>query len=439
MRDAFVACWKSYAENAWGRDELKPVSGVGKDGFGGWAATAIDAMDTLWIMGFKEDFEEAVKLVAELDWSVTQERQINIFETTIRHLGGLLSVYDLSGEAVLLTKAKELGDMLYQGFDTPNRLPGFWLNFADAQLGRQKADTHEPSASPGSLSMEFTRLSQLTGDPKYFDAVDRITSFLKRTQSQSNLPGMWPLYINLRDEVVEANAFSLGALADSLYEYLIKMHALLGGLDASYAPMWKTAMNAAKIIVYRPMLPDNNDILFTGEVLIRHQDRGRKRAPKSQHLACFAGAMYALGGKLLDMPEHVITGEKLTRGCAYAYSAFPSGLMPEEFRMIPCPTLDECAWDEERWQKKGNAKLPKGFREARDRRYMLRPEAIESLFVLYRITGKKDLQDLAWDMFTSIMNVTTTEFGNSAIQNVAVKGGGAKTDSMEVSFTFAFV
>lgn len=71
-----------------------------------------------------DDFYRAAQVAAELDWANTTETSANLFETTIRHLGGLLSAYDLSGEEALLKKATELGDMLYMAFDTPNGLPG---------------------------------------------------------------------------------------------------------------------------------------------------------------------------------------------------------------------------------------------------------------------------------------------------------------------------
>jgi len=35
----------------------------------------------------------------------------------------------------------------------------------------------------GSLSLEFTRLSQLTGDPKYYDAVQRISDEFEKSQT----------------------------------------------------------------------------------------------------------------------------------------------------------------------------------------------------------------------------------------------------------------
>ena len=109
--------WNSYRQFAWMRDELTPVTGKARDTFGGWGATLVDSLDTLWIMDMKEEFYEAAQAAAKLDWAQCKDSHINMFETTIRHLGGLLSAYDLSGEKALLKKAVELGDMLYVGFE----------------------------------------------------------------------------------------------------------------------------------------------------------------------------------------------------------------------------------------------------------------------------------------------------------------------------------
>jgi mannosyl-oligosaccharide alpha-1,2-mannosidase len=438
VRAAFVRCWDSYKAHAWLRDELAPVSGGGKTTFGGWAATLVDSLDTLWIMDLKDEFyTAAAAAAAQLDWANTTDTAINVFETTIRHLGGLLGAYDLSGEPALLEKAIELGNMVYMAFDTPNRIPGFWLNFQDAKQGLQTAGTNDPSASPCSLSLEFTRLSLLTGDSKYYDAVARITDFLERTQDQSKLPGMWPKLINFHDEAVDReNGFTMGALADSLYEYLPKMAALLGGQIPSYDKMYRAAMEVAKKhLLFRPMVAEDDtegrDVLFVGDAYV-HPDR-IDHVPEGQHLSCFAGGMFALGGKLFDIPDHISIGERLARGCAWAYNAFPTGLMPEIFNLIPCSSIEgPCPWDEERWQKEGDTKLRKGFKDARDPRYILRPEAIESVFLLYRMTGRADFRDLAWRMFEALMEATKTPLANSAIADVTVEGETTKLDSMEV-------
>jgi mannosyl-oligosaccharide alpha-1,2-mannosidase len=438
VRDIFKRSYDAYRKHAWLRDELRPVTGGHKDPFGGWAATLVDALDSLWIMGFEDEFREATAAAAAIDFGRTDAGAANLFETTIRHLGGLLSAYDLSGDEALLRKAVELGEMLYLGFDTPNRMPGFWLNFDNVVMGNQFAGTKDPSACPASLCLEFTRLSQLTGDPKFYAATDHVTRFLERTQQDTLLPGMWPTQLDFRNEEVKDSSFTLGALADSLYEYLPKMHALLGGVDETYANLYRGAMDtASKYLLFRPMVPGNKNILFAGDYKVRWRngrDHGSGLVPESQHLTCFAGGMFGLGGKLLDIEEHVDIGERLTRGCGWAYGQFPTGVMPEIFTMIPCDSMDHCEWDEKKWQARGNARLPKGWNNARDPRYMLRPEAIESVFILYRMTGKEDLRDLAWDMFQGIVTSTETKLAHSAIRDVNVKGETEKTNSMEVSF-----
>ncbi|KAL1883304.1 hypothetical protein Daus18300_000362 [Diaporthe australafricana] len=314
VRHVFLRSLTAYKQQAWGWDELQPVTGGGKNAFGGWAATLVDALDTVWIMELYDEFYEAAQYCAQLDWANTRETSANMFEvgtswysdlastdlpfqTTIRHLGGLLSAYDLSREPALLEKAHELGEMLYMAFDTPNRMPGFWLDWEQAKSGTQTAGTNDPSASPASLSLEFTRLAQLTGNDKYYDAIERIRKFLAESQERSRLPG----------------------------------------------------------------------------------------------------------------------------------------LMPEIFDMFRCPSKEACDWDPVKWDKEGDKRLTKGFKTVRDAKYILRPEAIESVFYLYRVTGQEDLRDIAWQMFESIIKSTETSLAYSAISDVTATGETHKQNSMEVS------
>lgn len=436
VRKAFKRSYDAYKKYAWLKDEVTPVTYSAKNTFGGWGATLVDSLDTLWIMGYHDEFREATAAVVKLDWSNTEETAINIFETTIRYLGGLLSAYDLSNDMLLLRKAHELGDILYHGFDTPNRLPPFWLNFEEVRTGQMVAGTNDASASPASLCIELTRLSQLTGDPKFYDAADRVTRFLERTQNTTKLPGMWPQMLDFRNEAATGSSFTLGASADSLYEYLPKMYALLGGADASYEQMYRSAMDAViEKLLFRPMTPDNQDILFSGEF---NSYRPTELAPESQHLTCFVGGMFGLGGRLFDIEKHVDIGERLARGCGWAYKSFETGIMPEIFNMMACKNPDSCEWDEKAWETAASTTSPKGFTNIRDARYLLRPEAIESIFILYRITGKSELRDVAWEMFESITNATYTEIAYSAISDVGEQYGGTKLDSMEVRLRFTF-
>ncbi|KAM9887049.1 hypothetical protein OXX79_013874, partial [Metschnikowia pulcherrima] len=96
VRAVFLESWRSYEENAWGKDEFHPVSGKGKN-MGpkplGWFI--VDTLDTLWIMDCKTEFAKAKDWVKnELNYKFNYN--VNVFETTIRMLGGLLSAFHLS-------------------------------------------------------------------------------------------------------------------------------------------------------------------------------------------------------------------------------------------------------------------------------------------------------------------------------------------------------
>jgi len=441
VQDAAKRCWEAYKEFAWGYDELSPQGQSGVDTFGGWGATLVDSLDTLWIMGMKQEFADAVQVAERIDWDVTTSAELSLFETNIRFLGGLLAAYDLSGEKTLLRKAKELGNMLYAAFDTPNHLPANAFNIREAKQGLLIASRRESSAAVGTLSLEFTRLSQLTGDPKYYSVTERIKREFEKKQDKTKLPGMWPILIDLENGFQTADsAFTLGASSDSAYEYLSKMYELLGGVDPVYETMHIKAMDTVKKnLLFRPMLRDNDtDILFSGLVLANGAGINELTA-EVQHLGCFAGGMFALGGRLFNRPEDVEIGEKLARGCGWAYGVFPTGIMPETSEVVPCRGEDQlapCAWNESEagGGRKSGGKFPIPFSHVRDAQYLLRPEAIESIFILYRITGKKDLLDVAWQMFESIEKATRTTFANSAIASVNVGGETAKINSMEVSF-----
>jgi mannosyl-oligosaccharide alpha-1,2-mannosidase len=63
-------------------------------------------------------------------------------------------------------------------------------------------------------------------------------------------------------------------------------------------------------------------------------------------------------------------------------------------------------------------RLPPGFTSITSRKYILRPEAIESVFIMYRITGDEYWGEKGWKMFTAIQSYTLTEIANSAISDV---------------------
>lgn len=191
--------WEGYRAFAWMHDELSPVSRAYRDPFCGWAATLVDSLDTLWIMGLKEEFDEAAEAVRTIDFTYSPTRNdIPVFETTIRYLGGLLAAYDVSGGAeggygMLLDKAEELAEILMGAFDTPNRMPVLYYHWRPEYVSQPRRASVVNVAELGSLLMEFTRLSQITGKDKYYDAVARITNgFAELQERGTTLGGLFP-------------------------------------------------------------------------------------------------------------------------------------------------------------------------------------------------------------------------------------------------------
>lgn len=112
----------------------------------------------------------------------------------------------------------------------------------------------------------------------------------------------------------------------------------------------------------------------------------------------------ALGGRLFGRQKDVEAGEKLVDSCIWTYEALSHGIIPEVFFMAPRQQSNkDCRWDEKVWKdqvlrKAGKdvdveaiieaERLPKGFTAIPDRRYILRPEAAESVFILYPLAAR---------------------------------------------------
>lgn len=457
VKKTFKKCWQSYKKYAWMTDELAPISARARNTFGGWAATLVDSLDTLWIMDMKPEFDEAVRASTKIDYAVSSGETTNVFETNIRYLGGFLAAYDFSGKKELLDSAVEVGEMILAAFDTPNHMPITRWKWQNARDGyKQAAPDWMLLSELGSFSLEFTRLSQITGDMRWYDAVARITRILEEQQMKTRLPGMWPVMIDPRNEVLTKDAsFTLGGMSDSTYEYLPKQHMLLGGIKPEYEVMYQRAMDAAiDRLFFRPMTPTDEDILISGDIRGFYQDGQTQLIlqPRGQHLGCFTGGMLAVGGRLFSNDTHFNIGKKLTDGCIWAYKTMDRGIMAEIATFVPCDSKDHCPWDEAKWHSaiknrsgasgetrsiaevisQGN--LPKGIVSFDAREYILRPEAIESVFIMYRVSGDRKYLDDAWDMFTAIVEATETEFGNAAVKDITTPkavGQTAKQDRME--------
>ena len=106
VRSEFLHAWNGYKKYAWGHDDLKPLSKTHHD----WYAqpllmTPVDALDTMIIMGLKEEAATTRKYILE-NLSFDKDIYVQNFEVTIRLLGGLLSAYQMTGDKRLLAAGR---------------------------------------------------------------------------------------------------------------------------------------------------------------------------------------------------------------------------------------------------------------------------------------------------------------------------------------------
>ena len=83
-------------------------------------------------------------------------------------------------------------------------------------------------------------------------------------------------------------------------------------------------------------------------------------------------------------------------------------------------------------------RLPPGMVDIDNPHYLLRPEAIESVFVMWRLTGDTTWQDKAWRMFQHVVRATGAAPGTkgnqvaaAAIEDVTSTEESVPMDRME--------
>ncbi|OAQ79346.1 ER glycosyl hydrolase (Edem) [Purpureocillium lilacinum] len=206
------------------------------------------------------------------------DSKVQVFETVIRGVGGLLSAHlfaigelpipgyeakPLDGfptddplelppipwpngfkyDGQLLRLALDLSQRLLPAFYTTTGIPYPRVNlrsgipfYVNSPLNQASADTAEPegrpeitetcSAGAGSLTLEFTVLSRLTGDPRFEQAAKRAFWEVWRRRSEIGLIGNG---IDAERGLWIGPHSGIGAGMDSFFEYALKSHILLSG------------------------------------------------------------------------------------------------------------------------------------------------------------------------------------------------------------------
>jgi mannosidase alpha-like ER degradation enhancer 1 len=170
---------------------------------------------------------------------------VQVFEATIRVMGSLLSAYlltqspphstppslspllphdDTTSER-LLELAHNLAIRLLPAFDdTATGIPHPRVNLCTGVPENGSIETC--TAGAGTLSVEFTLLSRLIGDPTYENLARRaIRALWDRRHPSTGLVGN---VINIQSGQWTGRMSGLGAGIDSFYEYLLKSYILFG-------------------------------------------------------------------------------------------------------------------------------------------------------------------------------------------------------------------
>jgi len=405
--EAFQHAWQGYRTYAWGKDHLKPISKTHQTWFN-LGLTLIDSLDTMFVMNLKEEFNEAKEWVEDnLNFNINKD--VNLFETTIRVLGGLLSTYHLSKERVFLDKAVDLADRLLASFDTPSGIP-----FSDVNLKSRTG--HAPKWSPDSstsevttIQLEFRDLSRATGNTKYEEAIAKVSRHVH------NLPkteGLVPIFINANTgQFRQYSTITLGARGDSYYEYLLKQWVQTGKTIDYLKQDYKASIDGVINKLVRRTVPNN--YLFIGEIL----GGGKDFKPKMDELVCFLAGTLALGHHNGLPKEHLSLAEELAHTCYLTFARQPTFLAPEisYFNTEAGSTKDF-------------------YVKPNDAHYLLRPETVESLWYLYYFSGNKTYQDWGWQIFQGIETYCKVSGGYTTISNVRNPLDTRPRDMMESFF-----
>lgn len=435
VREEFQWAWNSYRHIAWGYDELHSVSKRPRswiDGTKGFAMTIFDSLDTLYIMNLTSDFNDAVSYLYGT-FNLNINAGCSTFEATIRLLGGTLSSYELSNDMRLLRIAEKVGWILIAGLETSNGMLQDHVNFktrAGSSMGWLNGNNLVSEL--GSLQLEFRTLSYHIRDPIFDMRVTHLMSVLKSGCASHGY--VCPTMFSSSSARPASSGYTLGGMADSYFEYVVKQYVLTGGVEEELEHMAASMMRTihenmiveAKVAKYgsgkKSEQKKNNAAGQQGDGNNDDENdadkwwiavypgywggqEGVKPATTSlEHLTCFAGGMFALAAlNMKNLPAktrqvYAQTAHDMTETCANMYFSQNSGLAPEQVELSQSRAF------------------------AIDRNeYRLRPETVESIFYMWRITGDDMYREWAWTIFDSMMKFCRMPWGGySGIVDVGV-------------------
>ncbi|KAI6186259.1 Alpha-1,2-Mannosidase [Aphelenchoides besseyi] len=411
VKDMARHAWNNYVKYTWGKNELKPISLTshsqpifGGDGMG---ATIVDSADTLFIMQMHDEYEQARSFIKD-NFTISNANQLSVFETTIRFLGGFLSLYALTADPMYIEKATEVADALLPAFDTKTGISKSLVNVKTKQATNYGWVPGSSSilSEFGSLHLEFVYLSELTNNAMYRHKVEKIRDVLEKAEKKD---GLYPNYLDPQTGEFVGSHVSLGALGDSFYEYLIKGYIQTNKTDKQAYNMYKNVSRAIR-----------DKMIFTSKSGLKYVAELRNSIPehKMGHLACFCPGMFALEADLEQNPDEkrviMKLAEDLANTCHESYIRSATGIGPEMFYFRN---------DDDATSKNG------------ENGYILRPEVIEGWFYLWRLTKKPQYREWVWNAVQAIERHCRTATGYVGLKNVYNAEQGK--DDVQQSFFIA--
>lgn len=382
VKTAFQKGWDAYKSYAYGMDAVNPISEKGHNWYSHTLLmTPVDAFSTMHLMGLDSAKVEAKQLIKErltfdLDMEVQQ------FEIAIRIVGGLVSAYQLDGDPKFLELATDLADRLMPVFDTPTGIPYRLVNL---RTGEIKGNETNP-CEVGSMLLEYGMLSKLTGNPEYYNKCKKgIQAVFERRGKTDLVAGA----INCdTGEWLDHRAHIRGGI-DAFYEYLLKGYILFG--DEDLKTMWEKSLKG--IDTY---LADTCETgYWIGEA---DMNTGERTATIFGALDCFWGGCLVLEGK---------TAEAEALQASIYKMWMMEGIEPESIDYKKMEIMSSY--------------------------YMIRPEAIESTYYVWKATGDDKYYEMGKTMFESIEKYCQVPNGYVQLRDVRTK---EKWDTLE-SFFFA--
>jgi glycosyl hydrolase family 47 len=388
VRAEFLYAWQAYKRHAWGHDELAPLSRAPKDWYGAslWM-TPVDALDTMLLMGLTDEAEKTKAAILE-NLYFDKDVDVQTFEITIRILGGLLSSYQLTQDRRLLALAEDLATRLLPAFGSPTGMPYTHVNLKTGAVAGPRSNP----AEIGTLILEFGTLAKLTGKDVFFQKPKAALVALYDRRAKTGLVGD---SIDVETGQWLSPFSHLGGGIDSYYEYLVKCERLFG--DRQCGNMARQSL----ITINRRLADDGPGGLWYGQADML---KGQRTATTFGALAAFFPAVLALSG---DIGQ----ARRLQDSIARMWALY--GIEPE--------TLD--------------------YRSMRvlEPSYPLRPEAVESVYYLYRLTKDPRYLEMGKGFFEDIRRFCRTDNGYTILASVISKEKGDSMPSYFLAETLKYL